>query len=71
MANKKIIYARKIKALGEKYSLAAYEYLHLDKTTRCGKIKNHFTRLPIKVLQKGREVEELKFTREEVNILTN
>ena len=59
-------YSRKITALGETYSLAAFEYVLVDMYEKTGMIKNHFTHTAIKVLQGGKYTDLLKFTEEEM-----
>ena len=64
--SKKKIYSRKITAMGETYSLAAFEYVLVDMHERTGMIKNHFNNTAIKVLQGGTYTDVLKFTEEEM-----
>jgi len=57
---------RQVIALGEKYSLTAFEYIEIDHDTRTGVIRNSFSNGSNKYNQRGKEVETLVFTREEM-----
>jgi len=64
--NKTKFYSRKITALGETYSLAAFEYVLVNMVDKTGMIKNRFNNKAIKVLQGGKYTDLLKFTEEEM-----
>ena len=66
LQNKRKFYSRKITAMGEDHSLAAFEFVLVDMHERTGMIKNRFNNTAIKVLQGGKYTDVLKFTEEEM-----
>ena len=60
--NKHKFHLRKITALGETHTLAAFEFVLVDMVDKTGMIKNRFNNNANKVLQHGKYTDLLKFT---------